>query len=353
MKKIIEKYANKKNTVFLVMMLFAWLNFSQAQNDRPNFFIDQDQDGLSDLEELALGTDPTNSDTDGDGYSDGVEVSSGYDPLVPAPGDRIGDDVINTTDASEAGDAIDAVNLTEMFLENIQEEKEEELGVLQAASSAEDGMIKTEEDEDDLSLTNDDLENFVDETLQDSGVFDDELELIAEDEFNIMTAPEAEDEQGILDQEKKSVEEYFIEIGYILSENNDYLSGDVNALSNDLTLLIMDMALDLEESDDSMVSDLKEEGGDMLDKLKEVEVPYVLKDVHITGVSLLAYMLVQDQSVLFGQDDPAALGLMVGKIEGVMMEGNDLGEQLEGMLDKYDIDTINIEDYQAQVNSMF
>lgn len=35
---------------------------------------DSDHDGLTDEEELALGTDPNNPDTDGDGFSDGVEV---------------------------------------------------------------------------------------------------------------------------------------------------------------------------------------------------------------------------------------------------------------------------------------
>ncbi|HUF61167.1 MAG TPA: thrombospondin type 3 repeat-containing protein [Verrucomicrobiales bacterium] len=45
---------------------------------------DRDGDGLTDSEELELGTDPDNSDTDGDGISDGVEVAAGSDPLDPA-----------------------------------------------------------------------------------------------------------------------------------------------------------------------------------------------------------------------------------------------------------------------------
>lgn len=45
------------------------------------FFLDQDSDGLSDAEEVRLGTDPTNPDTDGDGVDDGSEVSKGTDPL--------------------------------------------------------------------------------------------------------------------------------------------------------------------------------------------------------------------------------------------------------------------------------
>ena len=43
---------------------------------------DADSDGLSNLQEYQLGTDPTNSDSDGDGVIDGVEVLYGRDPLV-------------------------------------------------------------------------------------------------------------------------------------------------------------------------------------------------------------------------------------------------------------------------------
>jgi hypothetical protein len=45
--------------------------------------VDSDHDGLSDKEELALGTNPTKADTDGDSYADGLEVKNGYNPLGP------------------------------------------------------------------------------------------------------------------------------------------------------------------------------------------------------------------------------------------------------------------------------
>ncbi len=44
---------------------------------------DPDNDGLTNLQEYLLGTDPTNPDTDGDGIPDGQEVALGRDPLVP------------------------------------------------------------------------------------------------------------------------------------------------------------------------------------------------------------------------------------------------------------------------------
>lgn len=44
---------------------------------------DQDNDGLTNQEEAAIGTDPTNPDTDGDGINDGTEVNNGTNPLNP------------------------------------------------------------------------------------------------------------------------------------------------------------------------------------------------------------------------------------------------------------------------------
>ena len=50
---------------------------------------DSDGDGLSDAEEIRLGTDPFNSDSDNDGFLDGVEYLIGYNPLKPGPADKI------------------------------------------------------------------------------------------------------------------------------------------------------------------------------------------------------------------------------------------------------------------------
>src|ERR1051326_777721 len=44
---------------------------------------DPDGDGLTNLQEFQLGTDPNNPDTDGDGIPDGVEIANGTDPLDP------------------------------------------------------------------------------------------------------------------------------------------------------------------------------------------------------------------------------------------------------------------------------
>ncbi|MEZ4299469.1 MAG: choice-of-anchor L domain-containing protein [Polyangiaceae bacterium] len=55
---------------------------------------DSDGDGVSDVKELYLGTDPGNADTDGDGVDDGTEI--GFDPLNPL--DANGDSFMDALD---------------------------------------------------------------------------------------------------------------------------------------------------------------------------------------------------------------------------------------------------------------
>jgi large repetitive protein len=43
---------------------------------------DDDGDGLTNAQELALGTNPFNRDSDGDGVDDNVEIANGTDPRV-------------------------------------------------------------------------------------------------------------------------------------------------------------------------------------------------------------------------------------------------------------------------------
>jgi hypothetical protein len=63
----------------------------------PTDAADSDGDGLTDAQEVAIGTDPNNPDTDGDGYSDGVEVyfaarGASFNPLGFALPDGGGQD---------------------------------------------------------------------------------------------------------------------------------------------------------------------------------------------------------------------------------------------------------------------
>jgi hypothetical protein len=53
--------------------------------------MDFDNDGLTNKQEVELGTDINNPDTDGDGILDGIEVEHGQNPLDPADADMDSD----------------------------------------------------------------------------------------------------------------------------------------------------------------------------------------------------------------------------------------------------------------------
>jgi len=61
--------------------------------------LDSDEDGLTNEQEIALGTDPNVADTDGDGVNDGDEVTAGTDPMV---NDVVDTDNDGLTDVQEA-----------------------------------------------------------------------------------------------------------------------------------------------------------------------------------------------------------------------------------------------------------
>ncbi|MBI3414804.1 MAG: hypothetical protein HY043_05695 [Verrucomicrobia bacterium] len=72
---------------------------------------DSDADGLPDIAEDIIGTDPSNPDTDGDGIKDGAEIIQGTDPLDGLPA-RTG--IIAT--ASTPGTAVDVCALNDLAI---------------------------------------------------------------------------------------------------------------------------------------------------------------------------------------------------------------------------------------------
>lgn len=65
---------------------------------------DSDGDGLADVDESSLGTDPFNPDSDNDGLWDGDEIGQGTDPLLA---DSDGD---GFSDGDEVGQATDPLD---------------------------------------------------------------------------------------------------------------------------------------------------------------------------------------------------------------------------------------------------
>lgn len=106
-----ERTAHSSNLFrFSSVLAFGWVILSMAAMAGPTSagdavlvrviadgLVDSDGDGLPDVVEIALGTDPHNPDTSGDGIPDGWKVWYGLDPLDPndAYEDANGDGLTN------------------------------------------------------------------------------------------------------------------------------------------------------------------------------------------------------------------------------------------------------------------
>jgi len=95
-------------------------------DEEPSVAVDTDGDGLTDAEEDALGSDPSNADTDGDGYSDGVEEAYYTDPVDPNDHPYTGGWPIDscrhdlTPTGMNEGDVIHDVTLLDQYGEEIR-----------------------------------------------------------------------------------------------------------------------------------------------------------------------------------------------------------------------------------------
>ncbi|MEA1925827.1 MAG: hypothetical protein U9M90_01085 [Patescibacteria group bacterium] len=344
MKKIQHKtFSHKKVTILLMAICFVWFQGSKADNNDLNFPEDPDRDGLTNREELSIGTDPQNSDTDGDGYSDGIEFESGWNPLV----DEDERTETETTDAADATATIDTKeNMTDVVIESLVEDHPDQIEAMQNLASDPE-MSDPETASTAISLTEDDVNTLIKQAMEEADI-NDGIEAISEEEINILPEVDEEDESKRLEEEKKQVEAYFIQAGYIIFENAPSLFEDgEDGVGDILSLAIGEMNDDIIGGDRSGVADLRQRTNEIVEELKELEAPYVLKGVHQTVISLLQHVLSQDESAVFDGDDPLALLALVGKAQRMMAEFNGLGDDVGDLLGEYELESFEIPDELA------
>jgi hypothetical protein len=323
--------------VGLLLAAFVLFHFAGADDNTMNYFQDRDGDGLSDEEEKALGTDWQNEDTDGDGYTDGVELAGGFDPLIPAPGDRFSEkNNLNKTEVK--GIKKERKNLTQEFIQKLKNRKSVALDTFKVASS-ETGIVTDLTEIQKLkntSLTKEDIESLTQETLSDTNT-DTEINLIEEDKLKILPKVVAKSDRKKKKAIKKELEEYLAVTGFIMVNSLPFKVGEDSDFNEKLDKFMLNIGDDIVTGNKMETKNSKNNLRKAFGELMKVESPYVIKDIHIRALSLMKYLLEQDETVVFSKDDPIAMGLMIGRLQSIMNEMQDIQDSLDEILLKYNV----------------
>lgn len=286
----------------LIIVFSVGLGFyvlAQVENAiNKNVFGDTDQDGLSDTEEKAYGTNPSNADTDNDGYSDGVELKSGYDPLKPAPNDKLA--MQNTSAQSDTG----VSTLTSGLAEKIR-------ALVEQKNSANESISVDELS----SVVTGDLEEKVGPKI----TFE-TLPAIERKDLKI----KEQDYDDLSDEEKaerirRDNKEYTKDILYLLFTNAPktiQTEADFASFQSEFSEKLSGLSSDNPDYDyfRNFASKLEI----AVEQAKEIEVPESIVDVHIKLIQLTnGYLALRDSS-LPGIEDPTSRIIIMSRAKMLM-----------------------------------
>lgn len=306
----------------LIVLSYACFSVAQESSGAANIFIDSDQDGLSDSEEKAYGTDPNNSDTDGDGYTDGVEVKSGYDPLKPAPDDRI-----ITNEKSPAADDGSANK------KNLTKEVAQKISAITAGSNPDNQEISLEE-----------IKKIVDESLN-TQLSEDDLPVISEKDINIKKQDYSKlSTEAAKLKKKDDFINYIVAVSYIMASNSPEpitSDSDLSALASEMGDSFVSA---LTSGDSSALNKLGSSGEKMMEQMKALEVPEELADLHIKGLRFAAYAITLKDGLSAKNTDPLANVANLSKIQGFLGEFMNFMITGEAKMAEYGLETNDLLD---------
>ncbi len=333
---------NNERIVFigLLMVAFVLFHFTGANENKMSYFQDRDQDGLSDEEEKSLGTDWQKADTDGDGYTDGVEIKGGFNPLIPAPGDRFDEKTEKEIDKKINNKKTLQKNLTQEFIQKLKNKKSVALETFKKASG-ETGIVTNLAEIQKLksaSLTEEDIKELTQEVLGNTEI-EKEIKTIKEAEIKVLPKIISKNNRKKKALIKKEIEGYLAESGFIMINSLPFNINEGSEFNDKLNAFMLGISDDIVAGNATETKNSKNNLKKAFIELKKIEVPYVLKDIHLKTLSLIQYLLNQDERVVFNKNDPIAMGLMIGRLQAVISEMQDTQNLLDEILLKYNVGT--------------
>ena len=344
------------------MFAITLLAMAENKNDN-NIFLDYDQDGLTDQEEKMLGTDPRNPDTDGDGYTDGKEVQSGYNPLKSAPGDRL-ISWTETDDKKSAATREDKLNedaekinsaenllggeLTNDIFYDFSSDPEnpnltnEMIGELMALTA--DKAKKSEDFADNPDFSLDDFDQVAEKSLEKADIIQDFPE-IRDEEIKILPPVNNEDLEPdkVKEKQKQEIQKYLASLAFIFASNSPFAVDSSSELESNLTAESNTLLNALNTGDKETIDSYAQKAQTAINQMKNVEVPFVLKDAHKSILALSIYTVGLKDKVFTDTNDPVKSLLALSSLQAVAEASLKTQEKIESVLNEYGISFIDFD----------
>lgn len=327
------KNVNTTLLVFAGLLCLSLAFFATAQpnlSDTKNVFLDSDQDGLTDSEEKAYGTDERNPDTDGDGYTDGAEVKAGYDPLIKAPGDKL--------TASVKGEN------TSSFSTNNPDENNEEKQNLTQEVAQKISILTNQNNSDDQAVGMEDVQAILDSVMN-GGNFQDELPEISRDDIKILPQKyESLSEEKAQEKRKKDATDYSVSVLYIFTSNSpEPLTSSNDSLSL-LNKIIKKIIASFTTGNPEILNDLSKSGEKINEQLREVPVPEDMVDMQIKALQYAFYTQELKKLIKLDPTDPLSNLSNYSKIETFAESLNSFYQEITKQFSEYDINQDEIQE---------
>ncbi len=360
------------------LAMFAVTYFAMAENQNSNnIFLDSDQDGLTNQEEKALGTDPNKFDTDGDGYSDGAEVRSGYDPLKPAPGDQLFPSSAavsqNKAEVAPSGSAsgADATSPAGTVIPTSLSDQNNQLASLAGANFSSDIVNDLSSDPNNPNLTNEMVGNLLKQTIDKSqnstdttispSFSQDDLNQIVQSSLTtanvqkpmpeisdseIKVLPPVDDKKMSADElkaaQKKEIETYLSSLAFVLAQNSPFSVDNTSNLSTSLSKESDNLLSAIASGDQKKIDDYAQKTRTGIDQIKKIEVPFVMKDLDKSALQLAIYTLDFKDDLALNQSDPAKSLAALSSLQSTGASVLQLQQNFQTILDQYGITGITI-----------
>ena len=361
----------------LLAFFFATL-FALAENKNANtIFLDTDQDGLTDQEEKAIGTDVANPDTDGDGYSDGKELSGGFNPLKPAPGDALMAGSAKKEAATQDQSAISGENssaespASDLFSLDTSVQSYSEQDILNDLSSDPENpnltneMIgqllqltkeKSESSQDFLenpTLSPEDFDTITQNALQSVDI-ESELPEIRADEMKVLPPVDGSprsssggagkdlDEEKKKEKQKEQIEKYFASLAFVFASNAPFPVDQPENLTASLGTEQENLLASMMSGNQASVDEYAKRARTGIEQIKRVEVPYILQDIHKSALQLAIYTLGLKDKIVIDQSDPMKNLAALSSLQAVAESTFKLQSQMQAIAEEYGITEVSL-----------